>query len=481
METNYIAEAFQKLSLLEDDFNFSVGPEVADDLRSYIADDVDVPTEEPIIDVAAETADDLQDTYVGKVILECSCCHTRIYKDLAEVFIDDETGFANPNEECPVCHTNSGYNVVGKIEEFTKAEEHVEEEPEEEIQENDDFSDDELVEAFKELKEGYRKTSIEDTDDIQLDENITEVSVKTADGEATVKAEEAGKVTVDLSEETENMEDNSEAIVPLDVEEEQTIETAESPVDDLDGEELSIEEIPTDEFSEEPAEGEEKPIEGEDKPVENKEEIPEEDEMEESLHEAKLTEAKLSAEEFRRKVLAKFGNTDESLDENTEKCISGNCDDDKIEEAKEDTETFAQRLKRKYGAQLGESKTTEQALDQLVETYLKRVYGNVANYYTESINADNGLVVEGLITFESGKQKATKFIFENKVVTSRGATVYKGLNEMFSNNKKAFTLRGHEVDNNFIPESMIYNYDTSTLNESNESETIKVSGKVLAR
>ena len=471
METNYIAEAFQKLSLLEDDFNFSVGPEAADDLRSYMADDVDVPTEEPIIDVAAETAEDLQDTYVGKVILECSCCHTRIYKDLAEVFIDDETGLANPDEECPVCHTKPGYNVIGKIEEYSKVEEHVEEEPAEEIPENDDFSEEELAEAFKELKEGYRKSSVHDTDDVQLEESITEVSVKTNEGEATVQAEEAGTVTVDLREGDPVENEPEEAITPLEADDIETIESNEAPIEDEEG--MPIEEVPEEPIIEEPVE---------ESPEEEipEEEIPEgepeeeaEEEVEESLQESKLAEAKLTADEFKKRLLAKFGN---GIDESKEECL------DCVEEAIEDKETFAQRLRRKYGAQLGESKSFEKAMDQLVESYLRRVYGNVSSYYTSAAdNTDNGLIVEGVISFESGKQKTTKFVFESKSETSKGSIVYKGLNEMFSNSKKAFTLRGSEVDGKFIPESLLYNYNTSTLNESNESETIKVSGRVVVR
>lgn len=472
METNYIAEAFQKLSLLEDDFNFSVGPEAADDLRSYMADDVDVPTEEPIIDVAAETAEDLQDTYVGKVILECSCCHTRIYKDLAEVFIDDETGFANPNEECPVCHTKSGYNVVGKIEEYSKAEEHVEEEPAEEIPENDDFSEEELAEAFKELKEGYRKSSIHDTDDVQLEEAITEVSVKTNEGEATVQADEAGKVTVDLTEDNIAENEPEEAIVPLEADDIETIESNEAPIEDEEG--LPVEEVPEEPVIGEPVEEEpteELPV--EEIPEEEAEEETPEEEVEESLQESKLSEAKLTANEFKKRLLAKFGN---GIDESKEECPE--C----VEEGIEDKETFAQRLRRKYGAQLGEAKSFEKSMDQLVESYLRRVYGNVTGYYTRAVdNTDNGLIVEGVISFESGKQKNTKFVFESKSETSKGSIIYKGLNEMFSNSKKAFTLRGSEVDGKFIPESMLYNYNTNTLNESNESETIKVSGRVVVR
>ena len=77
----YIAEAFNRLKLLEDDFNLTADQGVVDELKSFVADDILAPEEEVIIDVEAEEPQDLQDSYLGKVILECSCCHTRVYKD----------------------------------------------------------------------------------------------------------------------------------------------------------------------------------------------------------------------------------------------------------------------------------------------------------------------------------------------------------------------------------------------------------------
>lgn len=118
--TDYLREAFQKLQVLnEADFNISDTDDdsVVDELSSFVADDVDVPEEE-IIDVEADDENDLQDNYIGKVILECSCCHTRIYKNEEDVYLDEETGLSNADEECPVCNTMSGYMVIGKIEPF---------------------------------------------------------------------------------------------------------------------------------------------------------------------------------------------------------------------------------------------------------------------------------------------------------------------------------------------------------------------------
>jgi hypothetical protein len=188
MEINYLKEAFQRLSLLEDDFNLSADAGVVDELKSFVADDIEAPEEEAIIDVEAETEDDLKDSYIGKVILECDCCHARIYKDIADVIIDDETGLANIEERCPVCSTESGFNVIGKIEEFNqdelKDQPEDEDEPEENVEdiedeeEDDEFTVDEsfrsaLNKVLTENKHGCTTKGCED--DIELEtEEVTE-------------------------------------------------------------------------------------------------------------------------------------------------------------------------------------------------------------------------------------------------------------------------------------------------------------------
>ena len=181
----YLTEAFQKLSLLEDDFNFTQNPD-EDALRKFVDDDVEEVPEEDIIDVDAKTEEDLEDTYDGKVILECECCHSRIYKDIKDVIIDKETELANIEEECPVCNCTLGWTVIGKIEKFNPddipeeteedeeeseldlrgaqeelADEDKPEEVEESLKENltdfvdDDFSEEEVEEACDQLEEGW--------------------------------------------------------------------------------------------------------------------------------------------------------------------------------------------------------------------------------------------------------------------------------------------------------------------------------------
>ena len=118
---NYFESAFQKLRLIEETFDIDDHDKL-DELTSFVADDVELPKEEIIYDEKAEGESDIADAYVGKVILECDCCHSWVYKDSNEVVIDEESGLANIDDECPVCKGKFGFNVVGKIQDFDNPE-----------------------------------------------------------------------------------------------------------------------------------------------------------------------------------------------------------------------------------------------------------------------------------------------------------------------------------------------------------------------
>ena len=170
----YIEEAFKRLNLLEDDYSYSEDQQL-ELLNSFVSDDIDDIPEEEIIDVEAETCDDLQDNYIGKVIIECDCCHTRLYKDQEDLILgssEDGVELFNVDEECPVCHTTSGYRVIGKIEQYSDdahkedEEEHDDddpkevEEPEEAEEHDDDDFEEEVHEALKEALDSDRCVAV---------------------------------------------------------------------------------------------------------------------------------------------------------------------------------------------------------------------------------------------------------------------------------------------------------------------------------
>lgn len=173
---NYITEAFQKLRLLnEDDFDLTADRDRIDDLQSFVADDVEGIPEEPVIDVTAESEEELADNYVGKVIIECECCHSRLYKDEEEVIIDEESGMANKDEVCPVCGNALGYAVIGKIEPFTDDistfDDDEEEDEEDEIELENDPADEEPIESlrqrFKNRRAIFEAKDVEEEDDVE--------------------------------------------------------------------------------------------------------------------------------------------------------------------------------------------------------------------------------------------------------------------------------------------------------------------------
>ena len=107
----------------------------------------------------------------------------------------------------------------------------------------------------------------------------------------------------------------------------------------------------------------------------------------------------------------------------------------------------------------------EENFDELGERYLKRAYENVDKYHTTkvSLNKDS-LMVEGVITFKSGKQKKTNFVLESKDISKDGTAKFIGENAQICKGKKAFTICGKIDNKKFLPESLNYNYRAKDAN-----------------
>lgn len=115
MSLDRLHEAFKMLDALNEEmFDTSL-----DGINS-LADAMEGDNSEDIIkitDVDAETEEDIQDSYLGKVILDCNVCHSLRFADKGSIEIDD-SGIVNGEEVCPYCGEASGFTVVGQIEEF---------------------------------------------------------------------------------------------------------------------------------------------------------------------------------------------------------------------------------------------------------------------------------------------------------------------------------------------------------------------------
>lgn len=101
----------------------------------------------------------------------------------------------------------------------------------------------------------------------------------------------------------------------------------------------------------------------------------------------------------------------------------------------------------------------DERLDSLVEQFLESTYSNVKSYHTVSGGVSpERLVVEGVVEFNSGKKRNTKFEFFSPASTKGGRVRLVGSNAMFSPKAKAFGLLGKVEGGSFLGESFFYDY-----------------------
>ena len=78
---------------------------------------------EKIVDLDADSPEDLLTSYVGKYIIQCPQCMTLFYKNQEDVVeSEDDPNTVNVSEVCQHCGNESGYTLVGKVGEATPEE-----------------------------------------------------------------------------------------------------------------------------------------------------------------------------------------------------------------------------------------------------------------------------------------------------------------------------------------------------------------------
>lgn len=220
---NYLSEAFKKLDFLtEEEFSLqdTAGLDDMDQLLKTPASNI-----ANVIDPEAETEDELQDTYIGKVILHCPVCNSMIYKDLEDIVKDDVEELVNIGEECPYCYTSEGFKVIGIVSPFEETSEEEEQEDEEDPAEEEN----ELTEEFE------------------------KVEVATENQKVTLDADDDGKLTIEaepVEEDDEDEEDEEEEVLaPVPDEVADDIEATANNSEDEDEEvEYDVEDFDSDSF-----------------------------------------------------------------------------------------------------------------------------------------------------------------------------------------------------------------------------------------
>ena len=174
---------------------------------------------EKIVDLNAETPEDLLPSYVGKVIMQCPQCMTLFYKNPEDIEPSEENpDVVNLNEPCQHCGNTSGYTLIGKVGAVSEDEaDKYDETPAEENELDLDFDKGTEEVDAEGTGEGAKEMSDEETkeessdetssdEDLDLDLNLDEVPEEEPEEE---KKEESLNLSKEASEnESEHKSEN---------------------------------------------------------------------------------------------------------------------------------------------------------------------------------------------------------------------------------------------------------------------------------
>lgn len=470
---NFLDNAFKSLQRLNEE-TFDLGAaETPAELQDFLDDSEDIDSV-AIIDDEAETEDEIQDSYIGKVILDCNVCHSLLYKDPEEVEIEGED--ANVEEECPYCYSQSGYKVIGQVKPFGEDEEEESEEEDSDDEESseepeDDESEEEPEEEEKKVEESFRsrrrpKRIMESRRGCRVRQRMP--GRKPVDEFLDFGCVNAQGQTIGLGfgggTGISNGGDSAPSIPGM-------------------GEELQEEQEKNERCT--MPRRQRRPVE---KAVECKEGIQEKLKEDFKNIDIETEDSKLSmssddsgkititqepvnsADEF---AADDFGSDDFSIDADV-------TSDETIGELDADVK---QEIENNEGESEGESEEEpaegetpeegseeevvsdedidfdEESFDELGESYLKNTYENVTSYKTSKVSCGGSkLVVEGVITFKSGSKKKTTFVFESKR-SSNGKTLYEGYNKEITRSSKTYKLTCDTSDSKkIVSEKLNYRY-----------------------
>ncbi len=429
MMLDYINEAFKSLDRLTEDV-FRADSEGIEELSDFVNSSEDEDGKISIIDMDAETEEDLQDSYVGKVIVDCNICHSHVFKDKEDIKIDTE-GIVDIEEECPYCGENNGFVIIGEIHEFKPEtdEEEIEtpedaiEAPVEEVEENEELIE-ESLNLIPAITARFTKS--------QLD-SLTPEEIKILQGHN----REAIQAVIDKY----NPKKKRESL------DEESLTEAASLWDEL------VKEYPVLETANESLEESFKNV-----SLETEDQIM--TMTSEDNGKVTVTTEPTVTRTGEGEILAPISNETEN------DIISANAEivDEEIPEESSEELNF------------DFEEVDEDSMDELGESYLKRVYENVDSFKLSSCSTtDTQLIMEGIITFKSGVKKNTGFIFEAKDATRDGKVRFIGENAHLARGRKSFTLVGSMNESKkLICESLTYNYRA----KNPQGKSTRVYGKV---
>ena len=154
---------------------------------------------EKIVDLDADSPEDLLTSYVGKYIIQCPQCMTLFYKNPEDVVeAEEDPTTVNVNEICQHCGNESGYTLIGKVGEADAGE----------FDQNTDES--EIPEEGPATEETSDETAEEPVDSEELGEIDLDALDLNLEDETTEKTEEAHFVVHSGETLVEEVQDDAE-------------------------------------------------------------------------------------------------------------------------------------------------------------------------------------------------------------------------------------------------------------------------------
>ena len=448
--SNYITEAFKAMNLLESE-DITLNSDGAEELEGFLSEAGVDPDEEMIdvYDLETEAQDELKDSYIGKVVLECSVCHSDIFVDKADISTDvDEEGLACKDIECPYCMSNEGYTIIGEVAPFN-------------AEESEELINPEEEETAEELPEVDVEGGADDVDEEDLEESVEEEKMDESLTEGCGSEEIEESLTEEVEE--EKPEEELEEGMKCDGVEELYKDQQLRGVDGLKGE-------PELEGSDE--------IRGPIHKTHVNEEIESAsiDTGDETLNISENPEGGIVVEtipnegevigddlESGEEMIVPLGS--ESVDE-----IEAAADANSVEEGEDNIDYEEIAAEEEFPMEDDFEDFDEESFNGLGESYLKSCYENVAGFKTTGVSTENNkLMIEGVIKFDSGNIKETNFVFE-----SVDKNKYEGYNQQISRGKKTFKLNTSIANKKLVCESLNYNYRS----KNEDDESVRVYGTV---
>lgn len=438
---NYLTEAFKELQALKED-TFDLSKNGVEELEKFLDGD-DVSDLEIVYDTNAEDEQDLADSYDGDVVLQCVVCNSKIVVSSDDVVIDDSADVVNIDEPCPQCGATSGYKIIGQVAAYNSNDTGIE--------------DESMQESFRARKSSFLTEKKDSTEDLwdtvggMLDGTKDRQTINKNTGKPQVIGNkplyDADQIGIDDDGYFVWVNDESEA------------EKAKRLAD---------------RFKLKSFMGKPERVSGPNRRFHI------------SIPETRAYEQTLLYMDTEKELELVTESANESLKESVEN-VTVETDSDTITVTPEDsgnitvqtcskdtsdaeeatiipvTDTLKDEIEMN-DSNFDEESTEDidldnievESFDELSESYLKKVYNNVASFETLKSSYDKGkFLVEGIITFNSGAKAKTQFSFNAQKKLRNGLYKFTGLNEAFSKSKNAFSI---SVNDKGICESLTYRY-----------------------